>query len=96
MFWFFLYAQGLVRCIELHYAIPFGIIHPIAENSRFSLLGIRYGTTQHLGKSLTVKYIIAQHQTYSIFSDEILPDQKSLSQSVRRRLFGIFKTNSEL
>ena len=45
---------------------------------------------------LALKNIVSQHQANRVVPDKIGPDNKSLGQSVRRRLFRIFEPDAEI
>ena len=54
------------------------------------------GVPEHSGKAGTVEDIVSQHHAHIVFSDEFLTYYECLCQTVRRRLLGIFETDSEL
>ena len=58
--------------------------------------GIGNGLSQHAGKALPVKDVVAQHQAHGVVPHKLLPDDKRLRQSIGRWLLGILETHAEL
>ena len=82
--------------VELDYTVTFGIPHPVTEHRRHSFIGIGNGLSQHAGKALPVKDVVAQHQAHGVVPHKLLPDDKRLRQSIGRWLLGILETHAEL
>ena len=94
---FFFNREAVAFLVEFRYAISFGVTDPITEYRCFLVLfGSTYGFSQHGGQAVAVEYVITQYKADGIISDEFLADDESLSQSVGRRLFRIFKAYSEI
>ena len=56
-------------------------------------IGIGNGLSQHAGKALPVKDVVAQHQAHGVVPHKLLPDDKRLCQPVRTRLLRILETH---
>lgn len=79
--------HGLPILIELDHAIPFRIVHVIAEHARTPAgLGLRDRATQRRAQTIAVEDVVTQHQRARLARDELLTQQERLSQTVRRRL----------
>ena len=48
-----------------------------------------YRIGQHRRKTLTIKNVVPQHQTYAVVTDELLADEECLRQAIGTRLLGI-------
>ena len=80
--------------VELGHAVPLGIVYPVSENGRLALLlGRADGLPQLSGKAHPLKDVVAQNEAYGLVPDELLSDQKRLSEPVGRRLLGIGETD---
>ena len=90
MLGFFLYRETIARTIKLGYAVTLRIIDPIAEYCGFVLLfGGCHRLFENSRETCAVEYIVSKHQTHGIIADEILSDNESLRESIRRGLLGI-------
>ena len=90
MLWFFFNGKTDAIGIEFCNTIAFWISYPVTEyRSLVVLFCGAYSFTEHIGKAIAVKNVVAQHQTDRVVPDELFADDKGLSQTIREWLFRI-------
>src|SRR5947207_11590802 len=94
-FWllrFFLETDRLALGIEFNHAVALRVAHLISENARAAL----DGESIPVEIEFPVKNVIAQDKRRPRVANESRTDQKSLSDSFRLSLLGIFDPNTKL
>ncbi len=89
-----LYGKRPAVLVKLHHAVLSGIPHIVAEDRRPFFSGSHLA--KHPGKALPIENIIPQHERHPVIPDKIRPDDKSVRQSSRVFLHGIFHPQAEL
>src|SRR2546430_4399493 len=94
-FWlvrFFLETDRLALGVEFDHAIALRVAHLIAENACAAL----DGESVPVEIEFSVKNVIAQDERRARGANESSTDQKSLSDSLRLSLLGVFDPNTKL
>src|SRR5699024_3331993 len=87
---FLLDRDGPALFVELYDTESLRIVHVIAEYSGAGILfRSLHRCPQTFFQTMSVENIISQHHGNGVFSDELLPDDKCLCQSVRAWLYCI-------
>src|SRR6266513_5746895 len=89
---FFLETDRLALGIEFNHAVALRVAHLISENARAAL----DGESVPVEIEFPVKNVIAQDKRRPRVANESSTDQKSLSDSFRLSLLGIFDPNTKL
>ena len=92
---FFLDAKAVPLFVEFGNAVTLGVADPITEDGGFIvLLRIFYSLLKQAGEATTVENVVAKDKTCAIIPDEFLADDKSLGETVRTGLLGVFEMNA--
>ena len=91
-----LHGDDLAGFVELHDAEALGVIDVIAENAGPALLGVRRRLLQAGPEAAAVENVVAQHHGAAVVADELLAQQKCLSQAVGRGLHLVAQPDAEL
>ena len=91
---FFFDADGALLFIKRHHAIALGVGHMVGKHS-CALLGL-VGTVQLFDQVVTIKNIVAQHQSAGLVVDKIFADGEGLRQAVRAGLHRILNVHAPL
>ena len=83
--------------IEFGDSVALGVLDAVAEDGGLGLLlGGADGLAEYSREPGTVEDVVAEDQADRILSDELLPDQKGLGQSVGRGLLGVAHPHAEI
>src|SRR5690606_16811507 len=93
---FFFYAEDIAFLVKFRHAVSLWIIYIVTEDDCFLFFGYGVdGVRQQIIQPCSIKNIISEYQTDIISPNKLFSYNKSLCQSIRRRLFGIMEINSQ-
>ena len=96
VFGFLLDGYSVAALVEFHYAVSLRVRYVVAEYGSFLLVfGGADRLAEHGGETLPVKEVVAQDQAYAVVADKFASDQKSLCQTFRGRLYGVFQLQTQ-
>ena len=88
--------EAFAAGIEFHYSVSLRIIYPVAEHGGLFLGRCSFEClAENVGKSGSVKDVVAEHKADIIITDEFPADDECLSQPLGPGLLGIAERHAE-
>ena len=94
IFGFFFNAQGFLLRIKVHHTIALWVLHMVSKDTGTG--GLRIGPLHELDQIVTIKNVVAQHQSARVLTHKFFANDEGLGQTIGARLHGILDVHTPL